>query len=242
MLREIRPAILILVLLTLITGLAYPLAMTALAGVLFPKQAQGSLIEKDGKVIGSALIGQEFKDDKYFHGRPSETSGADPADNLRAQRYVAKYTICPAIAHGLDAHVGSVEVGKLADLVLWDFAFFGVRPHLVLKGGMIAAAPRAAMASWHLRVSKAPSAVTMPISCSGGIWSSSSGSMGASPISLVVNSAARISKDFSSTPMWILRHTRRLVPPCLRAFHSPSPSTLMPVLSTNRCNGPSEPR
>ena len=83
MLREIRPAIFILVLLTLITGLAYPLAMTAIAGVLFPKQAQGSLIEKDGKVIGSALIGQEFKDDKYFHGRPSATSAPDPADSTK---------------------------------------------------------------------------------------------------------------------------------------------------------------
>jgi K+-transporting ATPase ATPase C chain len=80
MLREIRPAIIILLALTLITGLAYPLAMTAIAGVIFPKQAQGSLIEKDGKVIGSALIGQEFKDDKYFHGRPSATSAPDPAD------------------------------------------------------------------------------------------------------------------------------------------------------------------
>ena len=83
MLREIRPAILILVLLTLITGLAYPLAMTAIAGVIFPKQAQGSLIEKDGKVIGSSLIGQEFKDDKYFHGRPSATSAPDPADSTK---------------------------------------------------------------------------------------------------------------------------------------------------------------
>ncbi|MEM1332554.1 MAG: urease subunit alpha, partial [Actinomycetota bacterium] len=61
-----------------------------------------------------------------------------PADNLRARRYVAKYTINPAITHGLASNVGSVEAGKLADLVLWDPAFFGVRPHLVVKGGMIA--------------------------------------------------------------------------------------------------------
>lgn len=83
MLREIRPAIILLLLLTVITGLAYPLAMTAIAGVIFPKQAQGSLIERDGKVVGSALIGQEFKDDKYFHGRPSATSAPDPADSTK---------------------------------------------------------------------------------------------------------------------------------------------------------------
>jgi urease subunit alpha len=65
-------------------------------------------------------------------------SGGTAADNVRARRYIAKYTICPAIAHGLEAHVGSVEVGKLADLVLWHPAFFGVRPHVVLKGGFAA--------------------------------------------------------------------------------------------------------
>jgi urease subunit alpha len=62
-------------------------------------------------------------------------------DNLRARRYVAKYTICPAVSHGIEAVVGSVEPGKLADLVLWDPAFFGIRPRLVLKAGTIAWAP-----------------------------------------------------------------------------------------------------
>src|SRR6201990_1680025 len=80
MLREIRPAIIILLALTLITGLVYPLAITAIAGVVFPDQAEGSLIERDGKVVGSTLIGQEFKEDKYFHGRPSVTLAPDPND------------------------------------------------------------------------------------------------------------------------------------------------------------------
>lgn len=69
---------------------------------------------------------------------PGDGAGGKDSDNMRARRYVAKYTICPAVAHGLDREIGSVEVGKLADLVLWEPAFFGVRPHAVLKGGMIA--------------------------------------------------------------------------------------------------------
>ena len=83
MLKEIRPAIIVLLLLTAITGLVYPLAMTAIAGAIFPKQAEGSLIERDGKVVGSALIGQEFTADRYFHGRPSATSAPDPKDSTK---------------------------------------------------------------------------------------------------------------------------------------------------------------
>lgn len=83
MLKELRPAIVLFVVLTVVTGLVYPLAMTGAAQALFPYQAQGSLIRQGNRIIGSALIGQNFTEDRYFHGRPSATTATDPNDAFK---------------------------------------------------------------------------------------------------------------------------------------------------------------
>jgi len=83
MLRHLRPALVMLLLMTALTGLIYPLAMTGIAGVVFPREAGGSLRERDGKVVGSVLIGQNFTSDKYFQGRPSATTDTDPNDSTK---------------------------------------------------------------------------------------------------------------------------------------------------------------
>ncbi|TDP41185.1 urease subunit alpha [Nocardia ignorata] len=99
-----------------------------------------SMIGSDSQAMGriGEVVLRTWQTAHVMKRRRGALPGDGAADNARVQRYIAKYTICPAVAHGLDDEIGSVEVGKLADLVLWEPAFFGVRPHAVLKGGMIA--------------------------------------------------------------------------------------------------------
>lgn len=118
---HLRPAIALVVLFTLLTGLALPLGFVGLAGAVFSRQAGGSLIEKDGKVIGSSLLGQSFTQDKYFQGRPSATSGPDPAD-------ASKTTSAPYNAGNSSGSNAGPTSKTLIDRVTTDIEAAGAKP------------------------------------------------------------------------------------------------------------------
>ncbi len=107
MLKDIRSAILMFIGLAVLTGFAYPIGVTAIAQLVFPNQANGSLIAKDGKVIGSELIGQAFVSPRYFHGRPSATSAADPQDATKT--IAAPYNAAASVGSNL----GTTQVALL---------------------------------------------------------------------------------------------------------------------------------
>ena len=152
MLRHFRASVVILVLMTALLGLAYPIAMVGVAGAAFPGQAMGSLVEKDGKVIGSSLIGQSFTGETYFHGRPSATTDTDPSDSTKtvAAPYNAANSMGPNLGPTSKALVERVKedadrLGKGVPVDLVTTSGSGLDPHL-----------SPAAASWQVaRVAKA---------------------------------------------------------------------------------------
>lgn len=152
MLRHLRASVVILVLMTVLLGLAYPLVMVGVAGAAFPSQASGSLVEKDGKVIGSSLIGQSFTGETYFHGRPSATTDTDPADSTKtvAAPYNAANSMGSNLGPTSKALIDRVKedadrLGKGVPVDLVTTSGSGLDPHL-----------SPAAASWQVaRVAKA---------------------------------------------------------------------------------------
>jgi K+-transporting ATPase ATPase C chain len=121
MIAQLRPALVLVALFTILTGLALPFAFVGAAGVVFPHQAGGSLIERDGKVVGSALLGQAFSEDKYFQGRPSATTETDPADSSKT--IPAPYNA----ANSSGSNAGPTSK-SLIDRVTADVAKAGAKP------------------------------------------------------------------------------------------------------------------
>jgi K+-transporting ATPase ATPase C chain len=148
MLKELRPALALLILFTVLTGVIYPFVTTGIASVLFPYQARGSLIERDGKVIGSALIGQSFTEARYFQGRPSATVAPDPSDPSKtiAAPYNAANTggsnLGPTSKALIERMTGDVEALKPqnpgmqvpTDLVTTSAS--GLDPHISPEGAL----------------------------------------------------------------------------------------------------------
>ena len=140
MLRHFRASVVILVLMTALLGLAYPIAMVGVAGAAFPSQARGSLVEKDGKVIGSSLIGQSFTGETYFHGRPSATTDTDPVDSTKtvAAPYNAANSMGSNLGPTSKALVDRVKedadrLGKGVPVELVTTSGSGLDPHLSPK-------------------------------------------------------------------------------------------------------------
>ena len=141
---QLRAAVVLTVLFTLLTGIAYPLAITAIGQAVFPFQANGSLAKRGGQVIGSELIGQNFKDDRYFHGRPSATTAADPSDPVKSvdAPYNAANSSGSNLAPSSKALLAAVEArakalgggAQPADLVTASAS--GLDPHLSPAGAM----------------------------------------------------------------------------------------------------------
>jgi K+-transporting ATPase ATPase C chain len=137
MLRHFRASVVMLVLMTVLLGIAYPLAMVGVAGAAFPDQAAGSLVEKDGKVVGSSLIGQSFAGDTYFHGRPSATTDTDPADSTKtvAAPYNAANSMGSNLGPTSKALVDRVKedadkLGKGVPVELVTTSGSGLDPHI----------------------------------------------------------------------------------------------------------------
>jgi K+-transporting ATPase ATPase C chain len=120
-LAQLRPALIMLAIMTVITGMLYPLGMTGLAQILFPHQANGSLIEKGGKVIGSELIGQNFADAKYFHGRLSAITGSvpDPKDSTKTVMAPTPYDASNSMASNLGPTSQALADRVKADANTW---------------------------------------------------------------------------------------------------------------------------
>lgn len=137
MLKSLRPAIALVALFTLLTGIIYPLAMTGIAKVLFPRQAEGSLVSVKGTVVGSALIGQDFKSPRYFHGRPSATTGADPNDATKTvpQPYNASNSMGSNLGPANPALTDRIKADKAALLAGAQDAGAAVPIDLVTTSG-----------------------------------------------------------------------------------------------------------
>lgn len=133
MTNQIRPALVLLVLLTIATGLAYPFAVTGLARLAFPDKANGSLIVRNGTVVGSALIGQWFETDRYFHPRPSATSAADPADATRT--VAAPYNAAASAGSNLGPTSKALVDRVAADVAAYAGAAASIPADLVTASG-----------------------------------------------------------------------------------------------------------